>query len=741
MCSIAVLHHHHVLTFTCTLILIVTFFCAHSISGLRPSHSLRVRTCEPIRVSLCQNVGYNRTGFPNLAGHDEQRDADLELHTFRPLLQSKCSPHIHLLLCSVFTPLCSEKVCISRVRFINAVQIILFLNPPILLLFAQVLKPIGPCRSLCESVRFHCEHFVRAFQLEWPTLLNCDRFLPANRVDQMCIEKPNPFQMNLHSSSMINSSSIDKVRSFTPKASSRRPYLPMKPYQLDRRKLPTISLLNTSSSLFTTTEPFLLSSFSSSASRHPSSSFSSSSLSVQSSFVLPTPATTTDPRLTRQITHQFIECLPHHHDHLGDRSNHDFTYTVIFYFRLTGTLMLFGLTCLALLGILVSRYEIDLFDHPFHMITVFALLISALDLYELIASNLFQTASLCSLDCVHCSICLALAVIRYAAIISSHCWWACSSYFFYFSHLSPLQSTSYSQSAACFHRHLRRFVAHLIITVISICLAGYALVSRAFQSDPISRVCSLISWSSAALHFYLVPLTACFLVVLVVLSVMLRRYSRRFATLSPSLQDLSLPPLQPPKPVQFAENVNQVHLPSKERRYCSIDQIDVLIDHHSCTNRSLSIDCRSFSADPLDRFVNRQSPVGQSASSNITDCSIGSTDDDNFVDRVALPFKGGSCPDCHLSFIIPISSSSPSPPSSPSSPIVNRNVTALNSTLISFHLLLLIVRVVQYMQSSALEQPDSFAVHLLLHTFSVICQTVIGTACAIYLISKVSSQN
>jgi hypothetical protein len=73
-------------------------------------HELKVRTCEPIHLSLCQQIGYNSTGYPNLAGHEEQRDADIELHTFKALLHSGCSPHINLLFCSVFTPLCSEKV-------------------------------------------------------------------------------------------------------------------------------------------------------------------------------------------------------------------------------------------------------------------------------------------------------------------------------------------------------------------------------------------------------------------------------------------------------------------------------------------------------------------------------------------------------------------------------------------------------------------------------------------------------
>lgn len=80
------------------------------------------QTCEPIRVKLCQDIGYNLTGMPNLAGHDLQSDADFTLQTFTPLIQYGCSAQLHLFLCSVYVPMCTEKVP----------------------------EPIGPCRGLCE---------------------------------------------------------------------------------------------------------------------------------------------------------------------------------------------------------------------------------------------------------------------------------------------------------------------------------------------------------------------------------------------------------------------------------------------------------------------------------------------------------------------------------------------------------------------------------------------------------------
>lgn len=51
-------------------------------------------TCDPIRISMCQDLGYNVTKMPNLVGNVLQSDAELQLTTFTPLIQYGCSSQL-----------------------------------------------------------------------------------------------------------------------------------------------------------------------------------------------------------------------------------------------------------------------------------------------------------------------------------------------------------------------------------------------------------------------------------------------------------------------------------------------------------------------------------------------------------------------------------------------------------------------------------------------------------------------
>lgn len=51
-------------------------------------------TCDPIRISMCQGLGYNVTKMPNLVGNVLQSDAELQLTTFTPLIEYGCSSQL-----------------------------------------------------------------------------------------------------------------------------------------------------------------------------------------------------------------------------------------------------------------------------------------------------------------------------------------------------------------------------------------------------------------------------------------------------------------------------------------------------------------------------------------------------------------------------------------------------------------------------------------------------------------------
>lgn len=139
-----------------------------------------MRTCEPIKVDLCSGLGYNMTGMPNLGGNELQQEAEYYLTTFLPLIQYGCSTHLKLFLCSVYVPMCTEKVS----------------------------NPIGPCRGLCESVKAKCYPVLQGFGFPWPDALECSRFPVQNNHEHMCMEGPKNIGMDL-SSPVVPSTSLD----------------------------------------------------------------------------------------------------------------------------------------------------------------------------------------------------------------------------------------------------------------------------------------------------------------------------------------------------------------------------------------------------------------------------------------------------------------------------------------------------------------------------------------------------
>ncbi|VDM99908.1 unnamed protein product [Thelazia callipaeda] len=93
--------------------------------------------CEPIEIPLCKDIPYNYTFSANsLLQPDQQsvsltfvviiQDRYLQTHTehFKPLIKTKCNPHIKFFICSVFAPMCPE----------------------------HMPQAVTSCRSVCEKV-------------------------------------------------------------------------------------------------------------------------------------------------------------------------------------------------------------------------------------------------------------------------------------------------------------------------------------------------------------------------------------------------------------------------------------------------------------------------------------------------------------------------------------------------------------------------------------------------------------
>ncbi|OWK17332.1 FZD4 [Cervus elaphus hippelaphus] len=194
------------------------------------------RRCDPIRISMCQNLGYNVTKMPNLVGHELQTDAELQLTTFTPLIQYGCSsqlqveppvpylglkerylsgksdfhPHPHFAVppqgleaktlymdfaqkqvkfVQAFSQTSMSTVTVFSVRFMTFFQFFLC-SVYVPMCTEKVNIPIGPCGGMCLSVKRRCEPVLKEFGFAWPESLNCSKFPPQNDHNHMCMEGP-----------------------------------------------------------------------------------------------------------------------------------------------------------------------------------------------------------------------------------------------------------------------------------------------------------------------------------------------------------------------------------------------------------------------------------------------------------------------------------------------------------------------------------------------------------------------
>lgn len=102
--------------------------------------------CEPITITMCTHLPYNRTMMPNLLRHQKQEEAALEIRQYMSLVKIHCSPDLQFFLCLMYAPVCTI-----------------------------LEKPLPPCRSICERAKAGCERIMRNFGFQWPSSLDCSK--------------------------------------------------------------------------------------------------------------------------------------------------------------------------------------------------------------------------------------------------------------------------------------------------------------------------------------------------------------------------------------------------------------------------------------------------------------------------------------------------------------------------------------------------------------------------------------
>lgn len=77
--------------------------------------------CERLEQKACLALGYNFTKMPNSYGSERQKEALMEMDTYKPLIQLRCSDELVPFLCSVFFPMCNAKIpaSIGKIKYIE----------------------------------------------------------------------------------------------------------------------------------------------------------------------------------------------------------------------------------------------------------------------------------------------------------------------------------------------------------------------------------------------------------------------------------------------------------------------------------------------------------------------------------------------------------------------------------------------------------------------------------------------
>uniref|UniRef100_A0A915EPI9 Frizzled-4 n=1 Tax=Ditylenchus dipsaci TaxID=166011 RepID=A0A915EPI9_9BILA len=85
--------------------------------------------------------------FPNPYIESDEQSLQAQTEHFKPLIKTKCNPHVQFFICSAFAPMCPDAMP----------------------------QAVTSCRSVCEEVKRDCIQILQEFDIQWPALLNCSR--------------------------------------------------------------------------------------------------------------------------------------------------------------------------------------------------------------------------------------------------------------------------------------------------------------------------------------------------------------------------------------------------------------------------------------------------------------------------------------------------------------------------------------------------------------------------------------
>jgi len=124
------------------------------------------RTCEPVKLKFCRQIGYNMTTFPNLLGHQNHEEIERDLISFREVVDSECFLQAYDFLCHLLQPPC-EMMLEAKTNEIR-------------------IKPRLLCRSYCQAFVDGC---LSRIPQKFLPYFDCERY-PEQSSIQSCRHRP-----------------------------------------------------------------------------------------------------------------------------------------------------------------------------------------------------------------------------------------------------------------------------------------------------------------------------------------------------------------------------------------------------------------------------------------------------------------------------------------------------------------------------------------------------------------------